>query len=399
MKNLKTVLFYVLGLAGLVVVSVLYTGRMEADIRPLPTATPVVRNTPTLAPTTEADQGGCRITPRGSSYGYLPDAPLTTTLASPDLQGEQLVISGTVYASDCTTPLPGVLLEVWQNDAGDSAPAASAGLRAQMRTDAQGHYEFTAIKPRDSQNWPAHIHYRITFPDGDNALTTMIFFDDVLQDPDAPTINAAAIVSLTATETPDGPRLRGTFDIVLPVEAPAEASRPDCVATPHSTGASSIAEVPFTTTLAPLGLKGTRLIISGTVYAADQRTPLPGALLEVWHANADGRYDNTLPLTLRAKMRTDSAGQFEFTTIKPGHVQVGCERLPAHINYLVSYSGYRPLFMSQFFAGDPYLADPPPMREAAITPLMEEQGADGPVLHGRFDIVLPANLAKSTPTP
>jgi hypothetical protein len=55
--------------------------------------------------------------------------------------------------------------------------------------------------------------------------------------------------------------------------------------------------------------------------------------------------------------------------------------------------------MSQFFTNDPYLADPPAMREAAITPLIEEQGTDDPILRGRFDIVLPANLAKSTPTP
>ncbi|NEP83692.1 MAG: dioxygenase, partial [Okeania sp. SIO3B3] len=51
------------------------------------------------------------------------------------------------------------------------------------------------------------------------------------------------------------------------------------------------ADAPFTTVLAPPKMPGTRLTITGTVFAADCETPLPNALVEVWHADTSGSYD------------------------------------------------------------------------------------------------------------
>ena len=104
MDNLKNVMFYVLGVAGLVVVSVVFTGGIEADISPLPTNTPAVRNTPTSA-LSEADQAGCRTTPPGSSFSYLPGAPLTTTLVSPQLSSTVRRENGARTPSDCLTSI------------------------------------------------------------------------------------------------------------------------------------------------------------------------------------------------------------------------------------------------------------------------------------------------------
>jgi catechol 1,2-dioxygenase len=169
-----------------------------------------------------------------------------------------------------------------------------------------------------------------------------------------------------------------------------EVAQQDCATAPPSAGLNTyISDVPFTSTLAPPDLEGIRLIVSGTVYASDKRTPVPGALLEVWHADAQGQYDHTPPFSLRARMRTDTAGRFEFSTVRPGRVQVGCEFLPAHINYLVSYLDYRPLFTSQFFADDSSLAEYPPMRPVVITSLVEEERDGLSVWYGVFDIVLP----------
>lgn len=41
--------------------------------------------------------------------------------------------------------------------------------------------------------------------------------------------------------------------------------------------------------------RGQRLLVSGTVYAADCTTPLAGASLQVWQTNADGEYGPSQP--------------------------------------------------------------------------------------------------------
>ena len=61
----------------------------------------------------------CLLTPNdilGPMYNY--GAPLfQRKLVGDDEPGEHLILSGTVYASDCSTPLPKTLIEIWQADA------------------------------------------------------------------------------------------------------------------------------------------------------------------------------------------------------------------------------------------------------------------------------------------
>ena len=49
----------------------------------------------------------------GPMYNY--GAPMfQRKLVGDDEPGEHLILSGTVYASDCRTPLPKTLIEIWQ---------------------------------------------------------------------------------------------------------------------------------------------------------------------------------------------------------------------------------------------------------------------------------------------
>lgn len=165
--------------------------------------------------------------------------------------------------------------------------------------------------------------------------------------------------------------------------------RTDCVPSAMAMSYIYIPGAPFTTTLAPPRLKGERLIVFGTVFAPDGLTPLSGALVEVWQADADGQYEN-----LRAQMQTDAFGRYRFTTIKPGHYQVDCQILPAHIHYRASHSNYRPLFALLFFERAPYLANIPSVKAAYIRPLALQTGPDGSNLQTTFNLVLPANPAR-----
>src|SRR5215211_5264817 len=50
---------------------------------------------------------------------------------------------------------------------------------------------------------------------------------------------------------------------------------------------------PFKTDLVQAGTKGELLHFSGIVFDKDGKTPVKEALIEIWHCNETGVYDNT----------------------------------------------------------------------------------------------------------
>jgi len=76
------------------------------------------------------------------------------------------------------------------------------------------------------------------------------------------------------------------------------------------------------------GGAGERVVIRGRVLDGDGQ-PVPDAVLEIWQADADGRYhhpehtdpqNNATSFFGFGRIPTDAQGQFSFTTIKPGPV-------------------------------------------------------------------------------
>jgi len=161
---------------------------------------------------------------------------------------------------------------------------------------------------------------------------------------------------------------------------------------------------PFQTKLAGPDEPGERLTISGTVFGADCRTPLPNAFIEVWQANSGGVYDTSTPgnftettsFHLRGVMYTDEKGQYRIDTIMPGRYPIppglaGLEQYagmtrPAHIHFRVMESVHVPLTTQLYFKDDPFLATDPwagPKQTLAI-----ELTQDGERRLGTFDIAL-----------
>jgi protocatechuate 3,4-dioxygenase beta subunit len=113
---------------------------------------------------------------------------------------------------------------------------------------------------------------------------------------------------------------------------------------------------------------GERIIVSGRVLDEDGR-PVPHALVEVWQANAAGRYrhagdQHEAPLdpnfTGCGRALTDPAGNYRFVTIRPGaypwrnHANAW---RPAHIHFsLFGRSFCTRLVTQMYFPGDPLLA-------------------------------------------
>jgi hypothetical protein len=75
---------------------------------------------------------------------------------------------------------------------------------------------------------------------------------------------------------------------------------------------------PFKTDLIQPGTKGETLYFSGTVFGKDGKTPVNGGLVEIWHCNEDGVYDNTSDkYVYRASAKTSADGKYHFKTIMP----------------------------------------------------------------------------------
>lgn len=75
---------------------------------------------------------------------------------------------------------------------------------------------------------------------------------------------------------------------------------------------------PKLTVLAPANEPGTRLLVTGTLLdASDCETGLVGYIIDLWHADDAGAYDNA-GFHLRGQLTTDAQGQFHIDTVLPG---------------------------------------------------------------------------------
>ena len=153
---------------------------------------------------------------------------------------------------------------------------------------------------------------------------------------------------------------------------------------------------------------GERIVVSGRLLGSDGK-PLAGQLVEIWQANAAGRYlhevdthDAPLDPNFNGAGRclTDDEGRYRFVTIKPGaypwknHPNAW---RPNHIHFSVFGRAVTERLVTQmYFPGDPLFdADPifqsvrdPRLRERLISALDWETTTPEWALGFRFDIVL-----------
>jgi len=113
---------------------------------------------------------------------------------------------------------------------------------------------------------------------------------------------------------------------------------------------------------------GPRILVHGVLRDQDAR-PMPGKLIEVWQANAGGRYrhkkDGYLaPLDPNfggcGRCVTGPDGTYSFRTIQPGPYpwpNGGNDWRPAHIHFSVFGDGFAQRLITQmYFEGDPHIA-------------------------------------------
>ena len=117
-------------------------------------------------------------------------------------------------------------------------------------------------------------------------------------------------------------------------------------------------------------VKGEDVWVTGRILSVDGK-PVPGAVLDVWQAKADGIYDVQTgdEFELRGRVKANDKGEYAFKNYKPKFYSIPMDgpvgdlvratgnhhMRPAHMHAIVSAPGYQQVITHVFVEGDPYL--------------------------------------------
>lgn len=163
------------------------------------------------------------------------------------------------------------------------------------------------------------------------------------------------------------------------------------------------------------GIPGQPLFITGKVVDTEGN-PIPGAILDVWQADADGYYESQIAevdeARLRAKYQTREDGTYCVRTIAPLGYSIPMDGpvgelihktdisnfRPAHVHFLLDEPGYGRLITHLFQEGAEYLDSDVVFgtKDALVTPFVRREAGptpdgghlDQPYLHASYDFAL-----------
>ena len=153
-------------------------------------------------------------------------------------------------------------------------------------------------------------------------------------------------------------------------------------------------------TLPTFGEQGPKLVVSGTVYKSDGKTPAPGVVLYVYHTDQSGQYRKTgnekgwatRHGSIRGWVKTNEQGAYRFYTIRPAaYSKTGP---PAHIHVTVKEPDKNEYYIDDFlFDDDPFLQAEERQRQRnrggnGILKLEEKNG----IFYGTRNIILGKNI-------
>ena len=144
-----------------------------------------------------------------------------------------------------------------------------------------------------------------------------------------------------------------------------------CLEGPYYVTGAPLLEPPYVLPQRP-NEPGEILFFSGNVRST-HGIPLVGATLDLWQADAGGRYSQfnyeTPRYNLRGRLQSDDQGRFEVRTVVPacyeipkagptGKLLAALGRhafRPAHLHVRLSHEGFEPLTTQLYIAGDPWI--------------------------------------------
>lgn len=159
---------------------------------------------------------------------------------------------------------------------------------------------------------------------------------------DSQSSGTTAPASQTATQASDAPKPSAATQ--LPATPTCEDD--DDPTPPQTAGPFYTPNTPLRTSFLESGISGVRLLLSGQVFST-KCTPIAGALLDFWHTDDAGNYDNE-GYKLRGHQFADDAGHFTLETIVPG-IYPGRTR---HIHVRVQAPNQSVLTTQLYFPGE-----------------------------------------------
>jgi protocatechuate 3,4-dioxygenase, beta subunit len=146
---------------------------------------------------------------------------------------------------------------------------------------------------------------------------------------------------------------------------------------------------------------GQKLIVTGTVFQLDGKTPAPDIILYYWQTDNSGRYTLKQGMNekasrhghLRGWVKTDNQGKYRIYTIRPAAYPG--ERIPQHIHFIVK----EPNIKNEYYIDDLYFDDDPFLIEAERKKLPQRGGngivkveKNGTTELAKFNITLGMNI-------
>ena len=149
---------------------------------------------------------------------------------------------------------------------------------------------------------------------------------------------------------------------------------------------------------------GDPLLVQGRILDA-KGGPVPGARVEIWQANAWGRYQDRRQRSDApwdpnfqgyGHVTTGADGQYAFRTIRPGGYGQGFRRRTPHIHFRISGDRFDRFTTQMYFAGEPGNVNDGLLnritsraaRNRLIVDLKPALGKNSPARIGVFDVVL-----------
>ncbi len=173
----------------------------------------------------------------------------------------------------------------------------------------------------------------------------------------------------------------GTLTVGILAQRTSLAATPDCGdgPTPRQTaGPFFKPESPLRTSLVEAGASRDAMMLSGRVLSTSCK-PVTGALIDFWHCDAQGNYDNR-GYRFRGYQFADDDGRFSLQTAVPG-LYPGRTR---HFHVIVQAPNRRPLTTQLYFPGERLNE-----RDFLFSPaLVMNVSGDSAPMRAQFDFVL-----------
>jgi protocatechuate 3,4-dioxygenase beta subunit len=170
-----------------------------------PAATSARSSSGSLAPTPSCGDGSVETPAITEGPFFSTGSPERTSIRDGD--GTELVVTGTVLATDCRA-LANAKLDFWHADGDGDYDNSGFDFRGHQFTDDQGRYRLETIVPPPYGPRTSHIHVKVQ-PERGSVLTTQLYFPDNPDNDGDDLFDAACVMDVTAVG--DGQAATFTF--------------------------------------------------------------------------------------------------------------------------------------------------------------------------------------------